>query len=88
MIATLWIYHKIFFVTWFNQNKIQKHSGPPQNPWSHRQKGKKGIFSEIDEPLDFNETLINGSVLNVVSMNKIRFLQNSLLRKLSAFEVV
>ena len=31
------------------------------------------FFSEIDEPPDFNETLINGSVLNVVSMNNIFF---------------
>ena len=29
------------------------------------------IFSEIDEPLDFNETLVNGSIINVVSMNNI-----------------
>ena len=46
------------------------------------------IFSEIDEPLDFNETLINGSVLNVVSMNNIRFLRKSLFKKLSAFKVI
>ena len=31
------------------------------------------IFSEIAKPLDFNETLVNGSVLNVVSLNNIRF---------------
>ena len=31
------------------------------------------IFSEIDEPFNFNETLINGNVLNVVSMDNIRF---------------
>ena len=31
------------------------------------------IFSEIDGPLDFNETLVNGSLLNLVSMNNIRF---------------
>ena len=29
------------------------------------------IFSEIDESLDFNETLVNISLLNVVSMNTI-----------------
>ena len=39
------------------------------------------IFSEIDEPPDFNKTLVNGSVLNVVSMNNIRFLQKSLFKK-------
>ena len=31
------------------------------------------IFSEMDRPLDFNETLVNGSVLNVASLNNIRF---------------
>ena len=31
------------------------------------------MFSKIDEPLDFIKTLENGSVLNVVSMNKICF---------------
>ena len=31
------------------------------------------IFSEIDEPFNFNETLINGNVLNVVSTDNIRF---------------
>ena len=31
------------------------------------------IFSEIDEPLDLNETLVNDSVLNVISINNIRF---------------
>ena len=30
------------------------------------------IFFEIDEPLDFNETLVNGSVFNVVSIINIR----------------
>ena len=34
---------------------------------------KLRIFSEIDEPLDFNETLVNGSVLNVVSIDKLPF---------------
>ena len=46
------------------------------------------IFSEIDEPLDFNETLIDGSVLNVVSVNNMSFLQKSLFKKLSAFKVI
>ena len=46
------------------------------------------IFSEIDEPLDFSKTLINGSVLNVVSMNNVSFLQKSLFKKLSIFEVI
>ena len=46
------------------------------------------IFSEIDESLDFHETLINGSVLNVVSMNNISFLWKSLFQKLSAFKVI
>ena len=45
-------------------------------------------FSEIDEPLDFNETLVNGSVVNVVSMNNIRVLRKSLSKKLSAFKVI
>ena len=31
------------------------------------------IFSENDGPLDLNEILVNGSVLNVVSMDNIRF---------------
>ena len=43
------------------------------------------IFSEIDRPLDFNETFINSSVLNVVSINDIRFLPKSLFKKLLAF---
>ena len=46
------------------------------------------IFSEIDEPLDFNETLINGSVLNVVLMNNISFFRKSLFKNLSAFKVI
>ena len=46
------------------------------------------IFSEIDEPLDYNETLVIGSVLNVVSINNIRFLRKSLFKKLSAFKVI
>ena len=41
-----------------------------------------GIFSEIDEPLDFNETLVNGSVLNVVLMNNILFLRKHYLKSL------
>ena len=31
------------------------------------------IFSEIDRPLDFNDILVNGSVLNEVSMDNISF---------------
>ena len=38
------------------------------------------IFSEIDGPLDFNEILVNGSVLNVVSMDNIRFYGNQYLK--------
>ena len=39
------------------------------------------------EPLDFNEILVNGIVLNVVSMNNISYLRKSLFKKLSAFKV-
>ena len=46
-----------------------------------------GIFSEIDGSLDFNEILVNGSVLNVVSRDNISFLRKSLFKKLSAFKV-
>ena len=48
-----------------------------------------GIFSDIDRPLEFNETLVSGSVLNVVSIINIRFifLRKSLLKKLSAFKL-
>ena len=46
------------------------------------------IFSEIDRPLDFKETLVNVSVLNVVSLNNIRFLRKSLFKKLSALKVI
>ena len=37
------------------------------------------IFSEIDRPLNFNETFVNSSVLkfNVVSINDARFLLKS-----------
>ena len=45
------------------------------------------IFSEIDGPLDFNETLVNGSILNTVSINNIRF-SGKLFKKLSAFKVI
>ena len=31
------------------------------------------IFYEIDRPLDFNEIYVNGSVLNVPSMDNISF---------------
>ena len=31
------------------------------------------IFSEIDESLDFNETLVNISLLNEVSINTINY---------------
>ena len=41
-----------------------------------------GIFSKIDRPLDFNETFVNSSVLNVVSINDTRFLRKSLFKKL------
>ena len=46
-----------------------------------------GILSEIDGPLDFDEILVNGSVLNVVSMD-ISFLPKSFFKKLSAFKVI
>ena len=49
---------------------------------------KTRIFSEIDRPLDFNEIWVNGSVLNVVSMNNVSFLRKLLLKKLSAFKVI
>ena len=46
------------------------------------------IFSEIYDPLDFNETLVNGSVFNIVSINNIRFLRKSLFIKLSSFKII
>ena len=46
------------------------------------------VFSEIDESLDFNETLVKGSVLNVASMNNIRLLRISLSKKLLAFKII
>ena len=46
------------------------------------------IFSEIDEPLDFNETLVNGRVLDVVSINTTLFLRKSLFQKSLAFKVI
>ena len=46
------------------------------------------IFSEIDGSLDFNEILVSGSVVNVVSMENISFLRKSLFKKLSAFKVI
>ena len=49
---------------------------------------KSGIFYEIDRPLDFNETFVNSSVLNVVSINDTRFLRKSLFKKLLAFSVI
>ena len=48
-----------------------------------------GIFSEIDETLDFYETLVNGSVFNVVSLKiLVFFLRKSLLKKLFTFKVI
>ena len=41
------------------------------------------IFSEIDGPLDFNETLVKGSVDNVVSMDNISFFAEIINKKLS-----
>ena len=38
--------------------------------------------------LDFNETFVNSSVLNVVSINDTRFLRKSLFKKLLAFSVL
>ena len=46
------------------------------------------IFSEIDGQLDFIETLVNGSIFNVVSINNIRSLRKSLFKKLSALKVI
>ena len=46
------------------------------------------IFSEINEPLDFNEILVSGSVHSVVSMNKISFLRKSLIKKILVFKVI
>ena len=46
------------------------------------------IFSEIDGPLDFNEILVNGSVLNVISMDNISFWRKSIFKKLSAFKYI
>ena len=46
------------------------------------------IFSEIDMPLDFNETFVNSSLLDVVSINDTHFLQKSLFKKLLAFSVI
>ena len=43
------------------------------------------FFFEIDRPLDFNETFVNSSVLNVVSINDTRVLRKSLFKKLLAF---
>ena len=51
-------------------------------------RGKLGIFSEIDEQLDFNETLIYSSVFDVVKMDNIRFFWKSLFKNLSAFKVI
>ena len=39
-----------------------------------------GIFSEIDRPLDFNETFVNSSVLNVVSIMILVFCGNHYLK--------
>ena len=46
------------------------------------------IFLVIARPLDFNEILVNGSVLNVVSMDNINFLRKSLYKKLSALKFI
>ena len=51
-------------------------------------KYRGGIFSEIDGPLDFDETLVNGSVLNVVHLIIFVFLRKSLFKKLSALKAV
>ena len=37
------------------------------------------IISEIDGPLDFNEILVDGSVLNVVSMDNISFFAETII---------
>ncbi len=46
-----------------------------------------GIFSETDEPLDFNKPLVKGSVVNVISMNN-NFFVEIIIKKLSAFEII
>ena len=43
-----------------------------------------GIFSETDEPLDFNKPLVKGSLVNVISMNN-NFFVEIIIKKLSAF---
>ena len=47
----------------------------------HKLEFKLWIFSEIDEPLDYKETFIYGSVVTVVSINNTRFLWKSLFKK-------
>ena len=46
------------------------------------------IYSENDDSLDFNKTLVNGTALNAVSMNNIRFLLIPLINKLSVFKFI
>ena len=47
-----------------------------------------GSFLKSTGPLDFNEILVNGSVLNAVSIYNISFLRKSLFKKLSKFKVI
>ena len=43
------------------------------------------IFSEIDWPLDFNETFVNSSVFNVVLRNDTRIPQKKIPQKRTSF---
>ena len=47
-----------------------------------------GFFSEIDEPLDFNENMSTNIVINVLSKKDVRFLLKLLLKKLFSFKVI
>ena len=59
------------------RNKLFVYKGKIE--WSTVNSYQEWIFSEIDRPLDFNETFVNSSVLNVVSINDTNFLRKSLL---------
>ena len=47
-----------------------------------------GIFSEIDEPLNFNENMGNNMVINVVSLNDVRFLRKLLFKKVFSYNII
>ena len=46
------------------------------------------FFSEIDEPLDFNENMSTDIVFNVLSKKDVRFLLKLLFKKLFSFKVI